>query len=188
MTELRRNAISLALCMLCAGVFAVAQGSQIPAPAAETHQFDPLRGKWKFWEHLNRPELPPKLPGEWTFRAAGDGLMAIDEFRVFNGVGKTAYLGETYRVYNPSTKKWDFQFTDFQFAPPGEAPKAIWTSGTSTALGNELVDDTIKSGKITRGRIHSIRGNSFECEWEHSTDGGKTWASDGHLEAERVAE
>jgi hypothetical protein len=188
MTELRRNAISLALCMLFVRVFAIAQGQQIPAPAAETHQFDPLLGKWKFWEHLNKPELPPKLLGEWTFRSGGDGLMAIDEFRVFNGVGKTAYLGETYRVYNPSTKKWDFQFTDFQFAGPGEAPKVVWTSGTSTALGDGLVDDTIKSGKITRGRIHSIRRDSFECEWEHSTDGGKTWASDGHLEAERVAE
>jgi hypothetical protein len=53
MTKLKRNAISLALCMLCACASAAAQSPEIPTPAAETHQLDPLLGKWKFWEHLN---------------------------------------------------------------------------------------------------------------------------------------
>ena len=188
MTKLRRRTISLALCVLGSCAIVLAQGPEIPAPAAETHQLDPLLGKWKFWEHLNIPNLPPKIFGEWTFRSAGDGHMVMDEFRAFNGAGRTAYLGLSYRVYDLNTKKWDFEFTDLQFSAVGDAPKNVWTRGTSTALGNEVVDDVTTPGKITRGRIHNIRGNRFECEWEHSIDGGKTWASDGHLEAERVAE
>ena len=43
--------------------------------------------------------------------------MIIDEYRVFNGKGKTAYLGNTYRVYDPSTRAWTYQFTE-----PGRSP------------------------------------------------------------------
>lgn len=130
---------------------------------------DALLGKWTFVEELHNPKYPPKVNGVWTFSRSGDGFMIIDEFRVFNGSGRTAFLAETYRVYNPVKKIWDFQAT--------LPASGSWDSGTSRVKDKEVFDESTKGTTIARARFYGLSKNSFSCVFETSNDSGRTWLS-----------
>jgi len=80
--------------------------SPVRAPAPEASQFDFLIGAWDIVSEPNLPGVPERVRGRWTARKSADGYMVVDEYRVFDDDGATVYLGETYRVFNPSAKRW----------------------------------------------------------------------------------
>jgi hypothetical protein len=181
----RRACVGLIVCALVLPVHA--QQPVIAAAPSEARQFDSLLGTWTMIVELHKPNIPPKLDGKWTFTRDGDGFMIIDEYRVFNSEGKTAYLGNTYRVYDPLTRAWTYQFTEAGRGPFSNPSRATWSSGTSRAQGNELIDEATQEGRTNRARFYNIGSDHFSCEFEVSRDGGATWTSNGHVEAHKAA-
>ena len=115
---------------------------------------------------------PPRKPA--------DGYMVVDEYRVFDDQGGTAYLGETYRVFNPSKKQWEFRFV--------EPFSGTWHEGTGVKVGNEmhLTQGTPGGGSMSRIRYYDIRPDRFSWISERSRDGGKTWTKGTRIEATRA--
>src|SRR5262245_51452749 len=99
-------------------------------PPPEASQFDFLIGTWDIVSEPNVPGVPPKVYGRWTAQKSADGFMVVDEYRISDGSGGTAYLGETYRVYNPKAKRWDYRFV--------EPYSGTWHEGTAVKDGAEM--------------------------------------------------
>jgi hypothetical protein len=182
-----RRALACVRLLVCAMVLPACAQQPVISPApSEARQFDSLLGTWIMVVELHKPNVPPKLDGNWTFTRDGDGFMIIDEYRVFNGEGKTAYLGNTYRVYDPSTRAWTYQFTEPGRGPFSNPSRTTWSSGTSRVQGKELIDESTDEGRINRARFYNINPDHFSCEFEVSRDGGATWISNGHVEAHKA--
>jgi hypothetical protein len=149
-------------------------------PPPEASQFDFLIGTWDVVSEPNVPGVPERVYGRWTAQKAADGYMVVDEYRISDGEGGTAYLGETYRVYNPSVKRWDFRFV--------EPFSGTWHEGTAVKVGEEmhLTQGTPQSGGMSKIRYYNISRDRFSWISERSRDGGKTWAKGVRIEATRV--
>ena len=108
--------------------------------------------------------------------------MGVDEFRIFDGEGGTAYLGETYRVYNPKAKRWEYRFV--------EPYSGTWHEGTAVKEGAEmhLVQGTASSasGGMAKIRYYDISHDHFSWVSQRSRDGGKTWTPGAKIEATRA--
>ena len=167
--------------VLALSVFPPAFLHAVPeTPPPEASQFEFLIGTWDVAEEPNLPGVPEKVTGRWTAERAADGFMVVDEFRISDGEGGTAYLGETYRVYNPSAKRWEFRFV--------EPYSGTWHEGTAVKVGDEmhLTQGTPGSGSMTKIRYYNISRDHFSWISQRSRDGGKTWAPGAKIEATRV--
>ena len=157
-----------------------APDSTVPAPPPEASQFDFLIGAWDIVSEPNIPGVPERVRGRWTAQKSADGYMVVDEYRVFDDSGATVYLGETYRVFNPSTKHWEFRFV--------EPFSGTWHEGTGVRDGKEmhLTQGTPGGGSLTKIRYYDIRPDGFSWISERSRDGGKTWTKGARIEATRA--
>jgi hypothetical protein len=149
----------------------------------ETHAWDSLLGKWNFSQQIHNPEV--NLKGTWTFSRMGDGFMIFDEYRTDNGAGRTLFLGETYRTYNPDKKTWAFEAT--QYATPHMGLKdGEWDAGTTRFENGDIIDEIPKGAVINRFRFYNIEKDSFSVIGETSKDGGKTWVNIMDIECVRA--
>lgn len=163
-----------------------AQEPVLPARTAETHAMDGLLGRWDIVEKVHNPRYP-RIKGTWVFNRSGDGFMVVDEFRLFNGLGQTAYIAETYRAFDPVKKTWTFRATTFQ-SPMLSPESGHWDAGVTKVAANEIIDESAKESTITRARIYNIKPDSFSCIVEKSGDNGKTWVTPFQIEAVRAKE
>lgn len=149
----------------------------------ETHAWDSLLGKWTFSQQIHNPEV--NLKGTWTFSRTGDGFMIFDEYRTDNGAGKTLFLGETYRTYNPDKKTWAFEAT--QYATPMMGLKdGEWDAGTTRFENRDIIDEIPKGSEISRYRFYNIKSDSFSVVGEKSKDDGRTWVGTMDIECVRA--
>jgi len=162
-----------------------AQDWTLPQVTAETHALDALLGKWNFSQAGHIPEF--KAKGTWTFSRMGDGFMVFDEYRTDNGAGGTAFLGETYRAYNPDQKTWSFVATQYA-APKIGLKNGEWDAGTTRFQNGDIVDEIPKGALINRFRFYNIKKNSFSLIGETSKDGGKTWVNTMDIDCVRAQE
>ena len=151
-----------------------------PAPPPEASQFEFLIGTWDVVSEPNIPGVPERVRGRWTAQRSADGFMVVDEYRVFDDQGGTAYLGETYRVFNPSKQQWEFRFV--------EPFSGTWHEGTAVKVGDEmhLTQGTPADGGMTKVRYYDISPDRFSWISERSRDGGKTWTKGARIEATRA--
>jgi hypothetical protein len=151
-----------------------------PVPAPEASQFDFLIGVWDIVSEPNIPGVPERVRGRWTANKSADGFMVVDEYRVFDDGGETVYLGETYRVFNPSKKRWEFRFV--------EPYSGTWHEGTAVKVGDEmhLTQGRPEGGGMSKIRYYDIRPDRFSWISERSRDGGKTWTKGARIEASRA--
>lgn len=161
----------------------MAADDQPPAPPPESSQFDFLLGAWNIEETPNMEGVPEKVRGRWTAQKSADGYMVTDEFRILDDAGRTVYLGETYRVYNPGAKQWTFRYVEPQFG--------TWHEGTGRREGDEmhLVQKNRRpDGKesLLKIRYYDITPQHFRWAGERSEDGGKTWQPGPRIEATRA--
>jgi hypothetical protein len=170
----------LPLVALLAILGAPPEESSKPVPPPEASQFDFLIGVWDIVSEPNIPGVPERVRGRWTAQKSADGFMVVDEYRVFDDRGETAYLGETYRVYNPSHKRWEFRFV--------EPFWGTWHEGTGVKVGDEmhLMQGTPEGGGMSKIRYYDIRPDRFSWISERSRDGGKTWTRGTRIEATRA--
>ena len=170
----------LPLLALIAGLGAPPDDTAKPAPPPEASQFEFLIGTWDIVSEPNIPGVPERVRGRWTAQRSADGFMVVDEYRVFDDQGETVYLGETYRVFNPSKKRWEFRFV--------EPFSGTWHEGTGVKVGDEmhLMQGTPQGGAMSKIRYYDIRPDRFSWVSERSRDGGKTWTKGTRIEATRA--
>ena len=90
----------------------------------------------------------------------------------------TNMYGKSWSVYNPNLKLWQQTWVDSQ---GGYIVLNGGMKGDSMILatGERTVPKTMSpNGKmISRMVYYAIKLNSFDWDWESSTDGGKNWTS-----------
>jgi hypothetical protein len=182
MTMKIKIAFTIAICLLLIGVSLAQKPAAVSVPP-EGSQFDFLIGTWNLQVQPNIPNVPPKVSGKWTAQKSADGYMIVDEYRLFDDAGNTAYLGETYRVYNPQSKEWEFRYV--------EPYRGTWHEGTGRMENGEmhLLQKTVRpdgSESLLKIRYFNISDNHFSWSSERSSDGGKTWTKGGSIEATRT--
>jgi hypothetical protein len=96
------------------------------------------------------------------------------------------YIGKSWSVYNKNYKMWQQTWVDNQ---GGYIALTGGMQGDSMVLitPERTVPTNISAtGKIIMRMVyHNIKPDSFEWDWEGSTDGGKTWKSNWHLNYQR---
>jgi hypothetical protein len=159
----------------------------LPQVTTEARALNSLLGKWNFVWHTHNPQHPTAV-GTWTFNRAADGYMVTDEFRARadDGSGVTAFLGETYRAFDPAGKAWHFQAT--QYVSPKYGKSGEWQAGTTTFGNGEIVDEIVTGPTTTRFRFYNIKQDSFTVVGETSKDDGKTWTIVTTIECRRAQE
>lgn len=90
----------------------------------------------------------------------------------FSDLG-TGYFGKSWTVYQPTEKVWHQTWVD---------NNGLYLTLTGGVAGNNRVLECRQKSKTGEWENYkmtfsNIQANSFEWEWEKSTDDGKTWQS-----------
>jgi hypothetical protein len=98
------------------------------------------------------------------------------------------YLGKSWTVYNANYKIWQQTWVDNQ---GGYIALTGGKAGDSMILttAERNVPVTISAtGKLTSRMVfYNIKQDSFNWNWEASSDGGKTWKLNWHIQYRRKA-
>jgi hypothetical protein len=92
------------------------------------------------------------------------------------------YLGKSFSVFNPKTKKWQQNWVDNQGG-------YITLTGEFTDGKMQLNTEVVKpdGSKILQRMIYyNIAADSFDWNWEASTDEGKTWMVNWKIHYKRM--
>jgi hypothetical protein len=143
--------------------------------AAEPSDFDFLVGTWDLAITSTLPGIPPSVRGRWSVASVGDGLVLADEYRAFDDKGATAYLGLTYRAFNPATREWDIRYLEPRSGKWYEAKG--WPSEATVLVQQK--GDAQSPDVLLRFQYYDIKAKQFLWRSERSDDGGKTWSPYG---------
>jgi hypothetical protein len=141
----------------------------------ECHQFDFWVGKWKV-EWMNKDSTISE--GTNTVNSILDGC-AIEEN--FNGNPGMDFRGKSLSVYNHKHKTWQQTWVDNEgfymlFAGGMQKDKMILSRTV----------ETTKGPLIQRMVFYNIQEDSFDWNWESSTDGGKYWKLNWKIKYTRI--
>lgn len=133
--------------------------------------FDFLLGEWSFVGTRG----PRQIQGVWTFVKSPDGPLVLDEFRMQDTAGRTAYVSTTVRVLSPAEMRWNIVGLE-----PGTGLPQL---GTAWKEGSDVrIDQTFNSpgpdgvtGALWRIRYYDIQPDRFSWRADRSRDGGRTW-------------
>lgn len=150
---------------------------------AHKADFDYLLGDWEFTGVRHQPTGELKFRGSWSAARLGEGQI-LDEYRVVDDKGATAYLSVTLRAYNAVLDQWDLVSS--------EAGTGLQNVGTGYRESAEVRIEQ-KFGVMSpnpslwRIRYHGIQPDRFSWTADRSTDGGKTWVANfQQIEARRI--
>jgi hypothetical protein len=150
----------LLLLNLCVIGLNAQNSTSVPCTAPEASQFDFWVGSWTAtWADT--------LHGTNTIEKKFGNCTVHENFYDPNN----NYHGESWSVYNPSSKQWNQTWIDDKggyIALTGamEDGKMILKSGEK---------QTPKGKQQMRMVYYNIQPDSFDWSWEASTDGGLTW-------------
>jgi hypothetical protein len=181
-----RSALSLATLAVCA-VLPFTQpatnktGEQLAA-LYDQHKgdFDYLLGDWEF--SATHKEFGP-AKGVWSAARLAEGHI-LDEYRILDDQGETAYVTTTLRAYNAMKDQWELVGLD--------QGSGLQNVGTGHRQGAEVrIEQKFGVGTAhpttLRIRYFDIEPDRFSWVADQSSDGGKTWTKDFiRIEAKRV--
>ena len=148
-----------------------AQNNKKPCSAPQASQFDFWIGNWDLYS-------ADTLTGTNTIYKVMDGCTIQENFES-PGSG---YNGKSWSVYNTQTKTWQQTWVDNQggyIVLDGKFENAAMTLTTgSTKLPNG-------KDQIYRMVYHNIAKDSFDWDWESTTDNGTTWVNGWHIHYKR---
>ncbi|MDC7808622.1 DUF1579 domain-containing protein [Sphingomonas koreensis] len=188
--ETRRSALVQALGLAAAGGLLV-QGFRADAagPASKGPESDWawLAGSWK----VRHRRLKSRLTGstEWqefdgtcvNWPLMG-GAANVDDNVIELPAGD--YHGVSVRCFNPETRKWGIWWIDSRYARMEPPVWGEFRDGVGTFMGA----DTHEGIPVTAMfRWSAITATSAHWEQAFSTDGGKSWESNWHMDFTRVA-
>lgn len=99
-----------------------------------------------------------------------DGKVLQENFEALEGAQK-GYKGQSMSVYNPATKTWyqtwmDNQGGNINFTGEVDEDRKIFKTAIQNRNGQQV---------ISRMVFYDIKADSFNWDWESTTDGGSTW-------------
>lgn len=144
-------------------IAATAQNAKKPCTAPEASQFDFWVGNWQLYS-------ADTITGSNSIYKIMDGCTVQENF----SNPKTGYNGKSWSVYNPVGKVWQQTWVDNQGGFIDLTGK--FEDGKMTLKTQER---TLQNGKrqVYRMVYSNITPNSFDWDWESTTDGGATWVS-----------
>jgi hypothetical protein len=92
------------------------------------------------------------------------------------------YTGESWSVYNPNSKKWQQTWVDNEGAYI--ALTGVFEKGRMVLFTEPAIQPD-GSNKQNRMTFYNISHDTFDWDWEATTDGGKTWKMDWHIHYRR---
>ena len=144
-----------------------AQNTPRPCSAQEATQFDFWVGNWNLYS-------ADTLTGTNTVYKVMEGCAVQENF----SSPDASYIGKSWSVYSPLTKLWQQTWVDNQGG-------FIYLTGKFEygALTLFTQPGKLPNGKEVTNRMvfHSINLDSFDWEWEASTDNGTTWKNNWHI-------
>jgi hypothetical protein len=163
--------VFIALLFLVAG----SKSQQTPLPA-ETHQFDFWVGDWKATGESYGPDgKPTHTEAENSITRTFDGHVVQENFRM------AGFSGMSVSAYDSNRKEWHQTWVDNQ---GGYIPLAgVFGEGKMTL---QTLPFPKRPKTANRMVFHDIKPDSFDWDWESTSDGGKTWKLQWHLHYSRV--
>jgi len=157
--------------VLLTGFASYSQNNQKPCTAAEASQFDFWVGNWDLYS-------ADTLTGTNTIYKVMDGCAVQENFES----NKTGYSGKSWSMYDPKQKRWEQTWIDNQGS-------FIYLTGSfeNNSMTLTTMPKKIKNGKevVYRMRYHNISKDSFDWDWESTSDNGTTWVSGWHIHYKR---
>ncbi|MEP7163768.1 MAG: DUF1579 family protein [Ferruginibacter sp.] len=148
-----------------------AQNNQKPCTAPEAAQFDFWVGSWDLYS-------ADTITGTNTIYKIMDGCAVQENFES----QKMRYSGKSWSMYDPQLKLWQQTWIDNQGG-------FIYLSGK---FENGTMTLTTEARKMPNGKeqtyrmvYHNISKDSFDWDWESTTDNGTTWINGWHIHYKR---
>ena len=141
---------------------AQAQNNQKPCSAPEASQFDFWVGEWDLYS-------ADTITGHNSVYKVMDACTVQENFS--NPAG---YIGKSWSVYNPQSKQWQQTWVDNQggYIPLTgkfeDGKMTLTTPARKLPNGKEITERMI---------YYNITRESFDWDWQATTDGGTIWNS-----------
>jgi len=144
-----------------------AQDNSKPCSAAEASEFDFWVGDWTLYS-------ADTITGNNSIYKIMDGCSVQENF----SNPKTGYLGKSWSVYNPQTKLWQQTWVDNQ---GGYIPLTGTFENGKMTLATPA--RKLPNGKemVSRMIFYNITKDSFDWNWEATTDAGTTWKTNWQI-------
>lgn len=162
---MKKNVLTAVL--ICKVILLSAQITPRPCTAKEATQFDFWVGNWNLYS-------ADTLTGTNTIYKVMEGCTIQENFSNRDA----SYIGKSWSVYSPQAKLWQQTWIDNQGAfiyLSGKFENGVMTLFTEPRKlpnGAEIINRMI---------YHSINQESFDWEWEASSDKGTTWKNNWHI-------
>lgn len=158
-----------------------------PPPALDvpkiTGDFDFLVGRWSFHNRRRRPVLAE--PFEWyqhdaTMEATTyfDGAISFDE----GWFPSESFRGATFRLYDPQSRTWSIHWINSTRGHLETPVIGAFTNNVGTFEG----PDTWDGQPIDVRFLWTAGTNKAAWEQSFSTDNGKTWTTNWHMQHTRI--
>jgi hypothetical protein len=96
------------------------------------------------------------------------------------------YLGKSWTVYNANYKMWQQTWVDNQGGYIALTGGKVGDSMVLTTAERTVPASVSATGKLTSRMVFfNIKKDSFDWNWEASTDGGKTWKLNWYIQYRR---
>jgi hypothetical protein len=160
----RSNAM-MSLMFAAGAAFTLAVVQQGPKPPAEVKQFDFWVGSWKCsGESYDAAGKASHTEGKNTITRSFDGFVIQEDFHMLG------FHGMSVSVFDPNAKLWRQTWVD--------------NGGSYIALTGKFEDGKMTLQTLPRPKapnsanrmiFSNIKKDSFDWDWEATTDGGKSW-------------
>ena len=151
--------------LLCFG-FSLSQSQDSkPCTSPEASEFDFWVGEWDaYWnDSLRGTNRIEKMYGNCTIHEN------------FSDPG-SVFLGQSWSVYSPSSKQWQQTWVDNQGGYIVLTGGMVGDTMILTTEEQTVPEKVSPTGKILRRMtFYHITKNSFDWNWQSSTDGRQTW-------------
>ncbi len=166
---MRRTLFVLSIFIICFS--AAGQSKQKPCSLMEAGQFDFWLGNWDLYS-------ADTLTGTNNIQKLMDGCALQENFES----RASGYSGKSWSMYNPQLKVWEQTWIDNQGSFIYLTGKFEQGKMTLTTAPRK-----IPNGKemINRMVFHNIASDSFDWEWESTSDNGSTWVNGWHIHYKR---
>ncbi|MCB0279741.1 MAG: hypothetical protein KDD94_09580 [Calditrichaeota bacterium] len=148
-------------------------------------QFDFLIGNWTCTgKYLTASGSYGTYTATWKGYYLLERTIVADDFRVDTPNGAIAFLGSTFRTYNPDSDSWSMQFYD---AVKGEWGEAFSGKRTEDMVMIDASGKDAYGSFLAKIAFYDIKEDSFKWKEDRSYDNGKTWIKNTSvIEATRV--
>lgn len=129
--------------------------------------FDFWIGQWELsWEAADGSIEK----GKNTIERILNDKVIKENFEAISGKMK-GYIGKSYSVFNSKTGEWKQTWVDnsgayLDFTGKFEGDKRMFVRTTKNENGEKVIQRMV---------FYEIKENSFQWDWEQSTDNGKNW-------------